>query len=101
VYAAFTNSEEFIGRDIIIPLTKINDKLDLKLFDFVCRFSEYSLVKGINCTDRRFDSNFIKSEVSKWENLQTVFVCGPPIMNRSVLKGLSDNKIDRDIVHLL
>jgi len=42
VYAAFTNSEEFIGRDIIIPLTKINDKLDLKLFDFVCRFSEYS-----------------------------------------------------------
>ena len=42
MYAAFTDLEEFIGRDIIIPLTKINDKLDLKLFDFVCRFSEYS-----------------------------------------------------------
>lgn len=82
-YCSFPNEQESIGLDLCRGLADLCEKTGNKNFEFHCRFSKY--------TKERWDKKFLEESLSKQgTNLKRIWVCGPPMMNESFDKYLTE-----------
>ena len=87
LFASFATFEDFSGYNIIKKLYEISKEENLKLFDMVIRMGKGSKVTDIPTTDGMFDSEFARKYIDNTK-LSRVYICGPPVMNKSVPKAL-------------
>ncbi|CDW77349.1 cytochrome b5-like heme steroid binding domain containing protein [Stylonychia lemnae] len=81
LYVSFPKREEVIGLELYEGLVQIQEKFELKNFEFHMRLS--------NETKERWDFKFLDQQLDKYnENLQKIWVCGPPRMNEDFDKNL-------------
>lgn len=100
LYAAFANPKEFLGSDIILPLYKLTKEHELPFFDMKIRYSRADEL-DYPTTSERFDSSFVSSCLKQNENLEKIFVCGPPVMNKDIPQHFSKLGLSKDKVVLM
>lgn len=91
--ASFISVDEFYGKEIILPLHKLNKEYNLPYFKIIIRLSKPSVIEGLEIDKRKFDKVFVEDHVREIDNLERVLICGPPNLYKDVGEGLKD-KID-------
>jgi len=93
IFASFQNEEEFIGADWIRKLYQISKTQNLGLFDISVRYSnnasdsEIPTISGLKyhlLKLGRFDTEFLSKHLIPRDEIQKVYICGPPAMNKTV-----------------
>ena len=100
LYAAFANPKEFLGSDIILPLYKLCKENDLPFFNMTIRYSRSDEL-DYPTTNERFNDSFCSSCLKQNENIEKIFICGPPIMNKDIPKHFGNLGFNADKIVLM
>lgn len=84
LYVSFPKQEEAIAFDMCQGLQELCQKKNIKNFEFHPRFS--------NQSKERWDQTFIENCLNQYssENLKKIWVCGPPSMNETFDRYLTE-----------